>query len=231
MSKNRDILITCCALILSIGAGLYAYKLLLKEDGRSTFLFGSLPTEDRAFDVYSGESCIGNFSYTFTEEAGIGLLATGAISTANQGVSGTTRFVTEVTFNQLNQLATSETRILSDYSDLYISSLNINPISFEFSGHINDFAQARQFNVPGPVTLHSNRDGSYQLQNRRITGNLGTHFRTFIDYLFKDLEVEVRQASEEGCLPEDHLEISPLIKKIEHVLQVGAAFTQTLKEN
>jgi len=230
MSKNSDIIISCCALLLSLVAGLLAYQFILKEGDKSTFLFSQLPEKDRAFNIYSNNDCIGQLNYSFVKEGTIGLVATGAINLVSNEKPRTTKFVTELTFNQLNQLATTETRIVSTFSDIYVGSGSVNPIKFELSGHLNEIEHNKQFNLLGPVTIHENKDGSYALKNRRLAGSLGNHVNSFINYLIGDLDIQLKDTDEKDfCTAEKHLDTSKTFEKLQQLSDLGTAFMSTLE--
>ena len=157
-----------------------AFTWVLRIERPSDALIAKLMPGKHDFEMHSGKLCVGGFQVDFQEEPGLVLLVRGLFRSSLHGVTIPARLFAGAYFNSLNQLVSANAELEIGGQTLLLALAQPKPVKVKIGvargGHNTVL---RDFEIPGPIEMLRNSDGTYRLSYVGLEGNVQRMFQQF----------------------------------------------------
>ena len=165
-------LIALVLFMLSTTGALFAYDLMLKGDRGRALLFGHASLGSQAYLGKSQGRCVAFFSTSLKRQGESSVIKIEGVLKALYRTSQIPlTFKLTAYFNALGQMIGSFFKITFLHNQISLGTLSINPIKVRLTANFQGKAHRFQTNIPGPIELVEEQDGSFRLRYSLLKKN------------------------------------------------------------
>jgi len=216
MRIRFDVFVASLSLLGAVVVSVLAYHRLRLVERPPQEMFQRLPNGKTEFALLQNEKCIGKLSSDLETEPQTTIVSRGEMHFRVEGRDVTARLFLGAFFNAFEQLVACNFSIESENGKVQVKLLNPSPISGSLSYTFSGQHREQTFELPGPILLKTNSDGSYRLDYSALSGNLSPYMNSFSHKSFGNFNLEAAPLDGQCAnfeASDERMDLDPLIGK------------------
>lgn len=220
MAIRFDVFIASLTLAAALVVSVVSYRRLQIVEKPSQELFQNLALGNHDYAVIEKGRCVGKLNWTMEVEPQISMVSTGEMHFSVRGKPSVAKEFLGAYFNVFNQMVACNVTIQTEKGKVNVRLSNPSPISVQILYTVGGKENEQRLEIPGPILLKENSDGSYRLDYSALSGSLSPYSSSFSSYSSLhhfDFTLQPLQASASLCANLDSHEASvdldPLIEQ------------------